>query len=285
MSASLNQSASHDRIELKVMTFNVKVGSSEDGPDHWKFRKDIFLDCLRNYPADIIGTQEGLPFQLQAIKETFPHFDFIGIGRYHNVEVDRENERGEGEHCAIFYDREQFDVLRHGTFWLSDTPEIAGSITWGNSLARIVTWAIFKHKEQGTTFSCFNTHFHWGEECQRKSAQLLIKKLGEFAAHLPVIVMGDFNAVPESEPWKILTTPQHDSEPGNQLWDCWSVLGKPESGTSHSFNGIPQKRIDWIFVSRHWNAKSIDKIEFNRAGRYPSDHFPIMAVVELGNEI
>jgi len=275
---------SRSAIEFTVMTFNIKVGTPDDGPNNWEYRRGILLDCLRHYPADIIGTQEGLRFQLDAIKDEFPRFEFIGIGRYHGIDVDREHERGEGEHCAIFYDKTKLDVTRQGTFWLSDTPEIPGSMTWGNDLARIVTWAVFKPREHETPLCCFNTHFHWGDEFQRKSALLLNRRLRQIANDTPVVVLGDFNAAPESEPWKILTALQQGSGYQGQLVDCWKVLGKPETdgGTGHGFTGISNEdRIDWILVSRHFRVKAIDRIQFNQAGRYPSDHFPIRATLEL----
>ncbi len=273
--------AADSKSELKVMTFNVKVGSSEDGLDHWRYRRSIFMELLWRYPHDLICTQEGLPFQLTAIKEEFGDFDYVGKGRYHGVEVDREQESGSGEHCAIFFDEGKFTLRDHGTFWLSDTPEISGSMSWGNDLARIVTWAYLEIRHTRKRFYTFNTHFHWGEEFQRKAALLLSDRIRSLAPREPVILAGDFNAVPWSEPWKILKG--SGAKDGLILLDCWQALNMPESkgGSSHSFTGQPEDRIDWILASGHFRMKAVEIIEYNQAGRYPSDHFPVLATLEL----
>lgn len=272
------------KCELKVMTFNVKVGSSEDGPDHWRHRRRIFMDLLRQYAHELICTQEGLAFQLEAIKSEFRGLDHVGVGRYHGVEVGREHESGDGERCAIFYNTSKFELLEHGTFWLSDTPEVPGSMSWGNDLARIVTWVYLMVRTTKIRFYAFNTHFHWGEHFQKQAALLLSERIQSIAQEDPVVLFGDFNCLPETEPWKILT-----GQIGNKhnddcaLSDCWRVLDKPEEkgGTSHSFTGKPEGRIDWILTSRQFNVRTIERLEYHQAGRYPSDHFPVVATLEL----
>ena len=259
---------------MHVMTFNVRYGTAEDGPNRWELRRDISIECLRRYPFDVMGTQEGLSFQLEVIKATLPHLDYVGVGRYHGVETERLHERKEGEHCAIFYDARKWQVCEQDTFWLSDTPQVPGSMTWGNDLPRIVTWAIFEAQMGGSNFAVFNTHFHWGEFVLQNSTRLVLDRIRELAGGLPTILMGDFNLQPDSSSYRAFT----ERERGG-LVDCWPACGhsEEEGGTVHGFSGKGRGRIDWILVSKRFEPQSVERVEFNRAGRYPSDHFPVRA--------
>lgn len=263
---------------IRVITLNLRYGTAEDGPNHWQNRREILLECLRRYPFDLLGTQEGLRFQLEAIREGITHLDYIGLGRYEGVETDREHERFGGEHCAVFYDTRRWSVGRQGTFWLSDTPEVPGSMTWGNTLPRIVTWAIFRLSGNGREVAVFNTHFHWGEPFVQRASELIVEKMRELAGGLPMVLTGDFNLEPESPPWRFFVDPKEGS-----LVDCWLACGQTEegSGTFHDFSGEPKQRIDWILVSQDVRPVKIERIEFHQEGRYPSDHFPVRAKLEL----
>lgn len=194
----------------------------------------------------------------------------MGIGRYDGVETDRVHEQKAGEHCAIFYDTRKWQVCKQDTFWLSDTPELPGSRTWGNDLPRIVTWAILESSAGAPEIAVFNTHFHWGEPVVQNSTHLLLEKIKEITSGTPTILTADFNLGPDSP------THQAFTQQGG-LTDCWQACGHPEegAGTYHNFSGKGKARIDWILVSKHWQPKHIERITFNRAGRYPSDHFPV----------
>ncbi|MCG8603415.1 endonuclease/exonuclease/phosphatase family protein, partial [bacterium] len=227
---------------------------------------------------------EGLPFQLAAMKEEFKGYDFIGVGRYHGVEVDREHESGHGEHCAIFYDVQRFELLGQDTFWLSNTPRIAGSMSWGNDLARVVTWACLMDRATRTQFYVFNTHFHWGEPFQRQASLLLVDTILSTAQQEPIVLAGDFNCLPESEPWNIVTGRTKSTRSNDfAMSDCWRTLGRSEDegATSHGFTGKPEGRIDWILTSGQFQVEAIVRLDYNKEGRYPSDHFPVSATLTL----
>lgn len=132
---------------IKIMTFNIRYGVAQDGPNSWEHRQSILIDCLKKYQPDILGIQESMEFQVDSIQAAFPHWKNIGVGRYHNVEVpDRPQESMGGESCQIFYDPTKFEIIDDGTFWHSDTPNIPASQTWGNYLPRITTWGKFKSR-------------------------------------------------------------------------------------------------------------------------------------------
>lgn len=128
------------KTTAKVMTFNVRYGTAADGANSWEFRQSIFIDCLKKYCPDILGTQEPLAFQIDSIKSAFPHWQSFGVGRYHNMPApDRPFESMDGTSCVILYDSTKFEIVNEGTYWHSDTPDIAASRTWGNVLPRITT--------------------------------------------------------------------------------------------------------------------------------------------------
>jgi len=198
----------------------------------------------------------------------------VGVGRYHGVETDRLHERKEGEHCAVFYDARKWQVCKQATFWLSDTPDVAASMTWGNDLPRIATWAIFEARAGGSEFAVFNTHFHWGELVVQNSTALVLDTMRVLASGLPTILVGDFNLPPDSPTYRAFT----DQDRGG-LVDCWRACGHSEEKgeTVHGFSGKGRRRLDWLLVSKRFETRSVERIAFNRAGRYPSDHFPVRA--------
>ena len=275
--------AKEESISLRMMTFNIRYGTANDGDNAWELRKEILIECLNTYTPDILGTQEGLPFQLEYIKANFPNWGSFGVGRYHGVETERSHECGEGEGCIIFYDTTKIKLIKHGTYWHSETPKVAASISWGNSLPRVSTWSIFTLKGDGKRFAVFNTHFHWDEPYVSNTSKLIMEKWQEVAGDLPTILMGDFNLRPDSPSHEMFCGKSGPTDLRGRFVDGWQVLNKPEEGggTSHSFTGEPQNRIDWILATPEFQFMSVGRIDFNKEGRYPSDHFPVWAEVNL----
>jgi len=283
MLCTLLHCADKEGVSIRAMTFNIRYGTANDGENAWENRKDMLIECLSTYVPDIMGTQEGLPFQLETIKEAFPNWDYFGVGRYHGVESDRPHETMAGEHCAIFYDTTKLELLEQGTYWHSDTPDVAASATWGNDLPRITTWGIFETKNDRKRFAVFNTHFHWDEPYVNNTSELIMKKWREIAADLPTILMGDFNLRPDSPTHELFCGKSRQISLRGRFQDCWNVMQKPEqgAGTSHGFTGTPRHRIDWILITPEFSTLSVERVDFNRDGRYPSDHFPVYAEMKL----
>ena len=277
LTSQINCSQDSNKI-FKVMTFNIRYGTAKDSLNSWPYRRDILVDCLKKNKPDILATQEALDFQVDFIREAFPAWKSFGVGRYYHVTVpDRPQESGNGESCSILYDSTKFRLIRQGTYWHSDTPDVPGSITWGNSLARITTWGIFQENSGGKDFVVMNTHFHSGEPYVTNTTDLIISKWQEIAAGRPSILVGDFNLDPAS--------PTHQrfcaNGPGQPNFiDCWQALSMPETdaATSHGFDGSTSRsRIDWILVTPEIGVQNIKIIHDNLDGRYPSDHYPVMA--------
>lgn len=261
--------------ELTAISFNVRYNSSDDGINIWENRKEWLAHSIRFLNAHLVGAQEVTYLQLTDIQKLLPAYNYVGIGR----------EGGnKGEFSPIFYKKERLELLEHDTFWLSETPKQIASKGWDAALPRIVTWALFKDKVTGNTFYHFNTHFdHRGKEARIKSAVLLSQKIKEIAKKEPVVVTGDFNSSPLSEPIKILLE--------SNLKDPYVTLDKDRVyGPEYSSNGWNVKgksskdRIDYIFYSGAVTPVSLQIMDAQRGDSFISDHFPVIAKVNITAE-
>lgn len=252
--------------DLNVMSFNVRYPSSSDGDNKWEARRDVLIDCIREQKPDVMGTQELFELQGNYIVEKLPQYAWFGISR-------RGNQTD--EYMGVFYLKEKFTVVESGNFWLSETPEIPGSMSWGVSLPRMVTWGLFEDKHSKKRFYLANTHFaHRREdnEARKESARVLDQWLAKLPSAIPVVLTGDFNTAVNSEPYQILTKSMKDSRAG--LKDPAGEIGTVNIG----FTGKPSaNRIDWILYRGKLKPTRFETVLFHQNGRYPSDHFPVTA--------
>ncbi|MBX7255585.1 MAG: endonuclease/exonuclease/phosphatase family protein [Candidatus Hydrogenedentes bacterium] len=263
--------AAAEEVKLTVLSFNVRYGTAKDGENAWEKRKDILVDTIRQANPDIIGTQECLDFQADYIVDKLPEYRWFGVGR----EAD-----GNGERMAVLYKKDVVSPLDVGNFWLSETPEVPGSLSWNSSCTRMVTWARFYHHASKRFFVHFNTHFdHKSEPARQGAARVLLERIKQLPENTPVIVTGDYNsAAGKSVAWTTLT------EGG--LADAWLVAAK-HSGPTITFGsfGPPKEgedsRIDWIMLRGPVRADECETITYNKDGRYPSDHFPVRAALTI----
>lgn len=259
---------------LDVMSFNVRYGTAPDGPHAWPLRRTLVFAVIDNQAPELLGVQEALRFQLDEIRAAHPHFAEIGVGRDDGVQS--------GEYTAILYDAARLEVLDSGTFWLSDSPTTAGSMTWGNRYPRTVTWARMLEHGTDRTFLVVNTHWdHESQEARVRSADQISSWLATHAAGQPVIVMGDFNAGPSNPAFRSL---RDAGVGGASFRDTFAELhpGAGLVGTYHAYEGNRSgERIDAILISAHWDLLSAAIDTTYRDGLYPSDHFPVTATMRL----
>jgi len=257
---------------MNIMTFNIRCDKISDSENAWQYRKDFASQMIKFYDVDILGTQEVFKNQLQDLLERLPDYKFLGIGR--------SDGKDKGEHSAIFYKYQFFEIEKSGNFWLSETPQQPGSKGWDAACERIVTWAIFKEKKTGNKFVFFNTHFdHIGELARKESVKLLKKKIVEIAEHLPVILTGDLNLPPDAEAIKDLLKDDFllDARGASNL-----VYGPPWS--FHDFGRIPmsnRKLIDYILVDKAIKVNKYACICETHNLVYLSDHNPVLAQLEF----
>lgn len=282
-------------VDINVASYNLRQKNHQDSVqgDGWGRRYPVMAKLIRFHDFEIFGTQEGFKSQLEELKAELPGYDYIGIGR--------DDGKEEGEHSAIFYRTDFFEVVDHGDFWLSETPDRPG-LGWDAVCNRICTWGKFRHKPSGREFLFFNLHMdHIGKTARVESAKLVQKKMKEFGSELPTFLTGDFNVDQTHGSYKELAN-------SGVLADSYNVadLVYAPNGTFNSYytTGYTDSRIDHIFVSPQVKVKrygvltdtyrthdapvdmeAIDapsevEIKGYRA-RTPSDHFPVMIAVEF----
>lgn len=273
-----------DSITVRVTTFNVRYGTADDGLNSWQYRRDLFFDVLRKEHADIIGFQEALRMQLDAVHSMFPAYGEVGVGR--------DDGKSAGEHSQILYRLDRFIVDTCGTFWLSDTPEIPNSITWGNACTRICTWVRLVDRASLKGFYVFNTHLdHMSQQSREFSVQLIASRIATRKHREPVLLLGDLNA-DESNPvvpfiqgkGRLMTKDGPTVKTPQPLADTYRMVYPQDTAvkTYHGFEGgTVGEKIDYIFASAGCRTleAGIDTTSSN--GRYPSDHYPVWAVVRM----
>lgn len=253
---------------LTVMTFNVRYGTANDGENSWDHRKDLVVNAIKAENPDLLGLQECLKFQADYIASQLPEYDHIGVGRESN---------GGGERMEIFYRPSVLIPLESGNFWLSETPNVPGSRSWNSANVRMATWAYFRHLNSGGTFSYLNSHLdHRSEEARAEASKMLARWADAASERGPVLITADFNATAEqSVPWKTLT---------HSLRDAWIIageqIGPPVTWSAFQAPSNEIRRIDWILVSKNVSVSQCKTVTYNESGRYPSDHFPVVAHVQ-----
>src|SRR5688572_3038705 len=255
--------------ELNVMTFNIRLNIKSDSLNAWPYRKDNAASQIKFHKVHVLGVQEALHDQMMDLSQSLSQYKYVGVGR--------DDGKTKGEYSAIFYDSTRLRLLGSSTFWLSLTPEIAGSKSWDAAITRIVTWAKFKDATSKTIFFVFNTHFdHIGKEARRESAKLIRQRVKEIAGRSPAIIMGDYNSKPSDDPIKILT----DSTAKDRFIDTKAVSLTPHYGPQGTFNAFTSKEtdnepIDFIFLKGKWKVLQHATLSQTWGGRFSSDHFPV----------
>jgi endonuclease/exonuclease/phosphatase family metal-dependent hydrolase len=261
--------------DLNVMTFNIRFNNPKDSANAWPNRKDYAASQVLFHHTHILGVQEALNDQIVDLQDRLKQYKYIGVGR--------EDGKTKGEYSAIFYDTTRLRLLEGATFWLSENPTVVGKAGWDAALPRIVTWARFRDKKTKKIFYHFNTHFdHMGQQARKESARLLLQKVKDIAGNTPVIVTGDFNATPTSEPIQVLL---NSSDP-NRLTDTKAISKQPHYGPTGTFNAFGPKEtsnepIDWIFVKNGVTALQHATLSQTWNGRFSSDHFPVFARLRI----
>lgn len=260
---------------IKVMSWNIRLDVASDGSHQWKYRRGAVASFIMQQQPDVFGVQEALHNQMKDLKCKTKGYKAIGVGR-------DDGAKG-GEYNSLYFKSSSLSLVRQGTFWLSQTPDVAGSRGWDAACNRVATWAEFEHRKSGKHFFVMNTHFdHMGDTARVNSAILIKDKLGELAGKLPAILMGDFNVSSDHRVFRILTYPENEVTMSNTRQRQESRLYGPD----FSFIGFerdfePEGPIDFIFAT--WNLKVGSSMfyDFRNEPVYWSDHLPLIVVMAL----
>ncbi|WP_432710634.1 endonuclease/exonuclease/phosphatase family protein [Pedobacter sp.] len=255
---------------LTIASFNIRYANQRDTGNLWVDRAPVVANLIRFHEFDVFGTQEGLKHQLDDMSSALPEYERYGKGR-------DDGQEG-GEHSAIYYLKDKYTLLEKGDFWLSETPGKPGKGWDATCCNRICSWVYLKDVNTKKMFYVFNVHFdHQGKTARVESGKLMLQKIKEIAGNKPVVLTGDFNGDRESEWYKTIANSEI-------LEDVHGKVKYPYQNNSSS-NGFktPQgmRVIDHIFMTNHFKAKKWGILTDTYFGKFPSDHFPIVAVLDL----
>ncbi|MEU5541426.1 endonuclease/exonuclease/phosphatase family protein [Streptomyces sioyaensis] len=255
---------------LRVMTFNLRY-ASDARPHSWTERRPVMRALLRREVPHVLGTQEGLYGQLRDIAQDLgPHYAWVGTGRAGG---------SKDEFAAVFYDLRRLEPVEYDHFWLSDTPYLIGSATWGNTVIRMATWVRFRGLRTEREFYVLNTHLdHAHQYARERSAALITERLAGLDPTLPRIVTGDFNvAAHKNSVYDAMLG-------GGSLVDSWDAAAErsPQYATFHGYRPLVPDgdRVDWILTSPGMRCRRATINTYSAHGQYPSDHLPVQALLE-----
>ena len=246
---------------LKVMSYNIRLGSAQDGTNSWALRYSATEEMLKDQKPDVLGVQEALEYQIRYIE------DMCG---YESVGVGRENGKAEGEHMSIFWNKKTLKMLKWGTFWLSETPQ-KPSMGWDAACFRTATWALMKDKRTGKKFYFVNTHLdHKGAEAQKNGLNLIMDKIAEINAEgLPMVLTGDFNMEPSNP---------NLAELDARMQSARKIAAQTDSHATYNGWGKSSTMIDYIYVSGFSSCPEYQTVTKRYKDRkFISDHYPIFA--------
>lgn len=251
---------------MLVMTFNLRFATSLDGPNEWQYRQNLVVDLIRRHAPDLLATQEGTVPMLRFLEAELT--EYVPLTAHRRVD----------ESCqypTIFYRAGRFQVLHSAEFWLSRTPEVHRSLSWGSAFPRLATYGLFQADGRAESFYFINTHLdHISAEARLQGARMIrdyFTPLGR-----PLVLAGDFNEPPDSPVYRELIG-------DGGFLDTWRSCHPPgeEATTQHQFDGAPRgARIDWILTTPEFRVGRVAIVTDHQDKRYPSDHFPYEAEVD-----
>lgn len=254
--------------DIRVATFNLRYDNKNDSGNLWVDRQPVVSALIRFHDFDIFGTQEGLRNQIDAISVSLPEYAWYGLGR--------DDGQSKGEHSAVFYKKDRFKLLKKGDFWLSETPEKPG-FGWDARINRICSWVQLQDLKSKKKFYFFNVHYdHQGVKARQESSKLILEKIKAIAGKEPAILTGDFNGDQQSEWYLALANSQILKDTYREVKQPYAV-----NGTFNGFGKTLQRSaiIDHIFITQPFKAKKWGVLSDSYRGKFPSDHFPVLAVV------
>ncbi|MCC3761925.1 endonuclease/exonuclease/phosphatase family protein [Glycomyces sp. TRM65418] len=258
--------------QLHLLTFNLRYKGGDPSPHTWEERRPLVKNVLKREKPSILFTQEGVFSQLQDVLEDLDGYDWIHLGRLGG---------SKSEATAIYWNTKRLKVVEYDHLWLSDTPLLIGSKSWGNNVVRMLTWIRFLDLETGKEFYTVNNHFdHQSEHSRQLGSQMNLDVIAPWIEQgFPVVSAGDFNQVPGTPTYQILVEgglvdtmleAEEQVTPVYGTWNGWDPVPTEE-----------ERRIDWIMATPDIRVLKAAVNTYSKDGLTPSDHWPAQALVEL----
>jgi endonuclease/exonuclease/phosphatase family metal-dependent hydrolase len=250
--------------DVRLMTFNIRYGTADDGPNAWHNRRDLVANIIARHAPDVLAIQEGLAFQLDELSDILTGYRKLGQHRDGGLD---------GEFSGLYVNERRVRITRWGEFWLSPTPDSVASRGWDAALPRMAVWVEMEETGGGGPIRVYGTHFdHRGDTARLESARLIARHAADGPS---AVVMGDLNAPDESEPLRVFFELGYRS--------AFRML-HPERDIG-TFNGFRDpsggERIDHILLDARLEPRQADVVDEMVDGVWPSDHFAVTAVVSV----
>ena len=246
--------------EIRVTSANVRCLSPTDlGKKSWFYRAPLLLRVLADEQPDVIGFQEVTRVHYAYLQTQMTGYDSVIAyrdGSYFS------------EGCPIFYNAERFTLTDKGSFWLSETPD-RSSKSWGAAFPRVCSYVILRETATDKPLVVFNTHLdHVSDEARIRGIGVVLEKLRQFGGQ-PCVLMGDLNAVEDSETYRAATDTFDDAK--------YRTADPPTGPTYQNWGKAPDREnIDYFLISKTGiGVQSYQILDKTFDGVYPSDHFPI----------
>ena len=307
------QEQTADDYKLKVMQFNVQTENGNGAP--FITRAEMYRDLIDELQPDVVGMQEVTVSWRQWLDSYVFNGSYAGVGEARSTDASKGIEAN-----PIYYRKDKFDLIDYGTFWLSDTPDVEGSViatevdgvTYTSNYPRICTWVVLKDKTTGVQFVHLNTHLDHngsngssgGNAIRKKQMGVIIKFAQRFDKSTPMFLTGDFNnrrTTSEGKTYALIKMIQGDSQFTDTDGKKYSIalsdarLNAPltvdEDHTatmtkyydeSNSAYNPSYEPIDYIF----YNGASMNALTYNtylitEYGSWISDHLPLFATFRV----
>jgi endonuclease/exonuclease/phosphatase family metal-dependent hydrolase len=257
-------------MELTIVSCNIRFDNPADGVNSWQHRRSFLTEVLLKHSPDIIATQEGRFDQLK---------DFECLLEDYQIIDQHRSWIKERMYPTIFCKKNRFEILESEDLWLSETPEVAGSLSFESTFPRLMTMASLQPKNHEKKILLVNAHLdHIRTETRESQAKVLVNEIKrKRKGQQSLVVLGDFNDAPGSSVQRILTDDIHG------LKDTWPLYNSVEESSHHGFKGhAPDgSRIDWIMIEGEAQPLDCKMDKSSKGSFWPSDHFPIVCRISL----
>lgn len=257
-------------MKFCLISCNIRFDNPADGANAWPHRRELLTQTLTKHHPDIIATQEGRYTQLKDFETLIKDFEIIDQHR---------SWIKERMYPTFFVRKDQFEIIKSEDLWLSETPGVAGSLSFESMFPRLMTWVKLQPKNSKTNLILVNTHLdHVKTQTRVNQVKVLVQEIKRiWTDNSLLFVMGDFNDSPQSEVRQTLL------KEFPHLQDAWAMFNHIEETSHHAFNGECQNgaRIDWIMVDNKTKVENCQMDKSQVAGQYPTDHFPIVCNISF----
>jgi len=263
--------------KISAMAYNVY------GFDYYDSRCDNIRRLVTKYLPDILTYQEPDTSMTNKIRMEGYYDWFDGKPRHTKPDgtlVPNASAYGANSISPIFWAKDRFEFILGDTKWTTGTPD-EPTLAAGAHHYRMYTYALLRDKQTGEEFIVVNWHMDFDEPVQVPGLQYMFKFFQEAGyTDVPVIMLGDFNAVASSKVISEITVNQ------GGFTSMHNMTNNPEASSPAD--------IDWIFgmaccvnvsfykVCRETYPDSEarpDKVYGD--GKYPSDHCPVYAEFKI----